>query len=106
MALATDDQGILRGTITDEYVAAATAQGLDYKTLKYMARVSLEHAFVEGESLWSQPGGYGQMVSACAKQTLGTASGECQSFLDENKRASLQWKLESQLATFEDSFVK
>jgi adenosine deaminase len=108
VALSTDDQGILRGDITDEYVAAATDQGLDYKTLKSMARVSLEHAFVEGESLWAQSGHFNQPVSACAKQMLGAAqlSSDCQSFLDSNKRASLQWQLESQLASFEEGFVK
>lgn len=108
VTLATDDQGILRGTITDEYVAAATDQGLDYAKLKYMARVSLENAFVEGDSLWSQSEGYGQPVSPCAKQDLGAvpASSACQTFLIANKRAALQWKLESQFAAFENGFVK
>lgn len=108
VALSTDDQGILRGTITDEYVAAATDQGLDYSKLKYMARVSLENAFVEGDSLWSQSEGYGQPVSACAKQDLGVepASAACQDFLNANKRAALQWKLEGQLTAFENGFVK
>jgi Adenosine deaminase len=107
VALATDDQGILRGTITDEYLAAATDQGLDYRKLKSMARVSLEHAFAEGASLWAQPEGYGQPVTACANQELGAVPDSgCQSFLDANKRASLQWELESQLAAFEDRFVK
>jgi adenosine deaminase len=108
VALATDDEGILRGTIANEYLAAVTDQGLDYRKLKYMARVSLEHAFVEGASLWSQPEGYGTAVSACAGKELGAspASPECERFLGENKRASLQWKLEGQLAAFEDGFVK
>ncbi len=108
VALATDDEGILRGTITDEYFAAATDQGLDYPKLKSMARVSLEHAFIEGESLWAEPEGYGKPVSACAKDELGAApaSAGCQRFLDENKHAALQWKLEGQLAAFEDGFVK
>ena len=107
VTLATDDQGILRGTIFDEYVAAATDQGLDYSKLKYMARVSLEHAFVEGDSLWAQREGYGQPVSACAKQDLGVepASAACQDFLNANKRAALQWKLEGQFAAFENGFV-
>jgi adenosine deaminase len=107
VTLATDDEGILRGSITQEYVAAATDQGLDYLALKRMARVSMEHAFIEGTSLWAQPEDYSTQVSACAKDTLGeaTPSAGCASFLSENKRASLQWKLEGQLATFEDGFV-
>lgn len=108
VTLATDDQGILRGDISDEYFAAATDQGLDYRQLKYMARVSMEHAFVEGASLWATPEGYGKAVSACAKDELGAtpASAACEQFLSANKRAALQWKLESQLAAFEDSIVK
>ena len=108
VALSTDDQGILRGTITDEYLAAAVDQSLDYLTLKYMARVSMEHAFIEGASLWAQPEAYGRPVSACAGQPLGasTASAACQGILDTNRRAALQWKLESQLAAFENSIVK
>ncbi|WP_224369051.1 adenosine deaminase [Hyalangium versicolor] len=108
VTLATDDQGILRGTISDEYFAAVTDQGLDYRRLKYMARVSLENAFVEGASLWAQSEVYGKAVSACAKDDLGAtpASADCERFLSENKRASLQWKLEGQFAAFEDSIVK
>ncbi|MDC0708860.1 adenosine deaminase [Stigmatella sp. ncwal1] len=108
VTLATDDQGILRGSITEEYIAAATDQNLDYKTLKYMARVSLQHAFVEGESLWTNRTAYGSAVSACAQDRLGAApaSAECERYLSANKRAALQWKLEGQLAAFEDSVLQ
>ncbi|CAM3258230.1 adenosine deaminase [Corallococcus sp. ZKHCc1 1396] len=103
VALATDDSGILRGDITQEYVAAATAQGLDYKTLKMMARASLEHAFAEGDSLWARRDDFTAAVSACAsdKPEQATPSTGCEGFLAANKRASMQWKLEVQLATFE-----
>jgi hypothetical protein len=107
VALATDDFGILRGDITQEYVAAATDQVLDYKTLKQMARASMEHAFVEGDSLWAHRDDFTSRVSACAKDEPGVApaSAGCESFLAAHRRAALQWKLEVQLATFEDRFV-
>jgi adenosine deaminase len=108
VTLATDDQGILRGSITEEYVAAATDQHLDYRTLKYMARVSLQHAFVEGSSLWVDREAYGTAVEACAQDTLGAAqvSSACGRYLAAHKKAALQWKLEGQLAAFEDSVLK
>ena len=108
VALATDDQGILRNDITQEYVAAATAQGLGYKQLKQMARASLEHAFVEGESLWARRDDFTARTGACAGTEPGmmAASGDCASFLATHKRAALQWKLEEQFAAFEDSVLK
>ncbi|ADO68730.1 adenosine deaminase [Stigmatella aurantiaca] len=108
VTLATDDQGILRGSITEEYVAAATDQRLDYKTLKYMARVSLQHAFVEGESLWTDRTAYGKPVSDCAQDALGAAqvSAACERYLTAHKKAALQWKLEGQLAAFEDGILQ
>lgn len=107
VALATDDAGILRGDITQEYVAAATDQQLDYKTLKQMVRASLEHAFAEGDSLWARRDDFSQMVDACAQDVPGTVAttAGCQSFLAAHRRAALQWKLEVQLAAFEDRFT-
>ncbi|WNG36484.1 adenosine deaminase [Archangium violaceum] len=108
VALATDDSGILRGDITQEYIAAATDQGLGYKTLKQMARTSLEYAFVEGGSLWANRDDFTATVGACAQDNLGEAasSASCKTYLASHKRAALQWKMETQFATFEDQFVK
>ena len=53
VALATDDEGVSRSEMTREYERAVLDQGLDYVTLKKMARTSLEHAFLPGASLWS-----------------------------------------------------
>ncbi|MCP3168528.1 amidohydrolase family protein [Myxococcus qinghaiensis] len=107
VTLATDDSGILRGDITQEYIAAATVQGLDYKTLKQLARASMEHAFVEGDSLWARRDDFSQRVGACAQDVPGGAnpSSACQGYLGAHKRAALQWRLEGQLSTFEDRFA-
>ncbi len=104
VALATDDQGIFRGDITDEYIAAVVDQDLDYRDLKEMIRASLEHAFAEGDSLWAVHDDFKATVAACNGDTLGdsTPSAACGAFLAANKRASLQWKLEAQLSAFED----
>ena len=47
VALATDDEGVSRSSITREYERAVEEHGLDYATLKAMARNSLTFAFVE-----------------------------------------------------------
>jgi adenosine deaminase len=103
VALATDDQGIFRSSITDEYLAAIQDQDLDYTSLRQLARTSLEHAFVEGESLWAQRDDFERTLRACRGDRLGadTRSDACDQFLADNKRAALQWKLERQLSAFE-----
>lgn len=53
VALSTDDQGILRIDITHEYARAVEEHRLTYPQLKELARTSLEHAFLAGESLWT-----------------------------------------------------
>lgn len=108
VALATDDQGIFRSSITDEYVAAVVDQGLRYRDLKEMVRASLEHAFVEGESLWRAPDKFQRPVDACRHDELGAPqpSPGCAEFLAANKRAALQWKLEAQLAEHEDEMLR
>ena len=47
VALATDDQGVSRSDITQEYMRAVLDQGLGYVRLKRMARAGLEHAFAD-----------------------------------------------------------
>jgi hypothetical protein len=47
VALATDDAGVSRSTLTEEFQKAVDEQGLDYLTLKRMVRNSIEYSFVE-----------------------------------------------------------
>jgi adenosine deaminase len=108
VTLATDDQGILRNDISTEYFVAATDQGLDYLTLKQLARASLEHAFVEGDSLWARRDDFSASVAACSASEpgAGIVSAECQKFLTTHHKANLQWKLEAQLIAFEERFAQ
>jgi Adenosine deaminase len=104
VALATDDEGILRGDITQEYLAAIRDQGVTYRELKQMIRASLEHAFVEGDSLWRTRDEFRRTVDACRRDEPGSRrpSSACAAFLAANKRAQLQWTLEQQLEDFEE----
>ncbi len=47
VALVTDDAGVSRSTLTLEYRKAVEEQGVDYRTLKRMARNSIEYSFAD-----------------------------------------------------------
>lgn len=47
VVLSTDDGGVERIDLTDEYVRAARDYGLDYAALKAIARASLSYSFLE-----------------------------------------------------------
>lgn len=47
VALSTDDEGVARSEMTMEYLKAVRDQGLDYPTLKRLARTGLRHAFAD-----------------------------------------------------------
>jgi hypothetical protein len=105
VALATDDQGVLRSDMTHEYLRAVDTHGLPYGELKRMSRQSLEHSFLAGESLWSDAHNF-RRASACedANPSAGRVSGKCQKLLDVSARARVQWLLEKAFADFERTF--
>jgi adenosine deaminase len=102
VAISTDDEGVSRIDLTNEYRRAATEQGLSYRDLKMLARNSLEYAFLPGASLW-QSNRPGETVEACAASVPGTVGpeGACRALLDGSERARLQWELEAQFRNFE-----
>lgn len=102
LALASDDEGISRIDLSNEFLLAATRYDLGYKDLKRLARNSLEYSFLPGESLWQSPQ-FTSMASVCADDLPGAAtlSSGCTSFLQQNDRARSQWQLESEFAEFE-----
>lgn len=108
VALATDDQGVSRSSLAAEYARAVTDQGLDYLTLKLMARASLEYSFLPGQSLWADDDA-GTIVDDCAPAPGDTPvtqppSPACQALLDDNPRARLQRDLEARFEAFESGF--
>jgi adenosine deaminase len=103
VALSTDDEGVSRIDITHEYVRAVEEQGLGYAELKRMARTSIEHAFLPGESLWAKPDVFTRVKAACARESLGAASPTegCLNLLKSSEKATQQWELEHRFAVFE-----
>ena len=87
--------------MTQEYLRAVETYGFSYLDLKRMARQSLEHSFLPGESLWQN--GF-RIASQCASERPGNAklSAACQKFIDGSERARMQWQLEKQFAEFEN----
>ncbi|MHB1023676.1 MAG: adenosine deaminase family protein [Acidobacteriaceae bacterium] len=103
VALSTDDEGVSRIDLTHEYVRAVEDFGLGYLDLKRMARNSIAHSFLDGESLWAQPDVYTRVVSACVGQEIGAEkpSAKCAAFLKSSDKATQEWELEGRFHTFE-----
>jgi adenosine deaminase len=104
VALATDDEGVSRSDMTHEYLRAVeTYDAISYRDLKRMARLSLEHSFLPGASLWADTKTY-RMVSACGASATGKAASACEKFMESSERAKIQWKLEEEFANFEKRY--
>jgi adenosine deaminase len=105
VALATDDEGVSRSDMTQEYLRAVQTYDLTYADLKRMARASLQHSFIAGDSLWGDERGF-RSISACDKDaaSLDHLSENCQNFINGSERARLQWKLERAFVNFEKNF--
>jgi adenosine deaminase len=105
VALSTDDEGVSRINITHEYTRAALDFSLSYLDLKKIARTSIEHSFLPGESLWTQPDDFRVIKPACRADRLGSdnPSKKCLDFLNSSERAAEQWQLEHRYQVFESS---
>ena len=106
VALATDDEGVSRSDLTHEYLRAIESYRLSYVDLKRMARQSLEHSFLPGQSLWTDTKLVFRVAPACAGDAAAPdkPSAACEQFLASSERARMQWKLESEFAKFEKKY--
>lgn len=95
--LSTDDEGVLRTDMTNEYVRAAREQGLTYRDLKNAARASLEFSFVPGASIWKGRK-VGLPVAACQPSLAAPA---CRKLVAGSEKARLQADLEARFDLFE-----
>lgn len=102
LALSTDDEGVSRIDLSEEYLRAALAYRLGYRDLKELARNSLEYAFLPGPSLWSTTAPFAPRA-ACATGALGAAepAPACAALLATSEKAQAQWRLEAEFARFE-----
>ncbi len=100
VAFSTDDEGVSRSDMTQEYLRGTQTYGLSYADLKEMARQSLEHSFLPGDSLWSDTKVF-NLAAPCAGAQAANLSAVCQTFLNNSEKARTQWKLEEEFARFE-----
>ncbi len=99
VVLSTDDEGILRTDLTQQYVTAVLANGLTYAELKQINRNALTYAFLPGKSLWSHAD-KAERIRVC--QDLNSKG--CKAFIKTSQKAKLQWKLEQKLKAFEERY--
>ncbi|GBQ10145.1 adenosine deaminase [Swaminathania salitolerans LMG 21291] len=93
VTLSTDDQGVSRSNLTQEYRRAIATARLGYADLKAISRNSLTYAFIPGTSLWDGD----HVITLCrAPQSFA-----CANFLRKSEKARLQFQLERNLAAFE-----
>lgn len=106
VALASDDEGVSRSDMTQEYLRAVETYHFAYVDLKRMARQSVEHSFLPGQSLWADTKVVFRTAPACAGNLLGVEkpSAGCEEFLAANERAREQWRLEGEFAKFEKRY--
>src|ERR1700758_1962527 len=82
VALASDDEGVSRSDMTHEYLRAVESYHLSYVDLKRMARQSLEHSFLPGQSLWTETKLVFRVAPPCSGDAAGTnkPSAGCEAF--------------------------
>jgi adenosine deaminase len=97
VALSTDDEGVSRSQLTEEFERAALTYNLTYADLKEMVRNSIEYSFAPGASYWKDRK-YGAIVAACA---AGKKTAACSAYLEKNEKARLGADLEERFAAFE-----
>lgn len=102
VVLASDDEGISRIDLSNEYLRAATEHGLGYRALKQLSRNSLEYSFLPGDSLWADAAS-ARPAAACRRDVPGSEkpSAACRALLDSSERAARQWALEQAFDRFE-----
>jgi len=97
VALSTDDEGVSRSQLTEEFERAVSTYKLTYADLKEMVRNSIEYSFAPGTSYWKDRR-YGAVAVACAS---GRKTAACGAYLEKNEKARLGADLEDRFAAFE-----
>jgi adenosine deaminase len=97
VALATDDEGVSRGNMTQEYQRAAETYHLSYADLKKMARASLAYSFLPGADL--------QTLGKDACAISGKQSAACAHLLNTSQKAKAEAELESAFSNFENQLA-
>lgn len=106
IVISTDDMGVLRTNMTEEYKKIFYLYNLNYITIKSLIRNGLSYSFLPGDNLWRDLKAYVPQ-KACSRTILGNPSPpkQCLAFLNSNQKAKTQWMLENQLYNFENKYT-
>jgi adenosine deaminase len=106
LTLSTDDEGVDRTNMTEQYAIAASTFSLPYTTLKTFSRNAIAYSFLPGHALWNDHA-YQEVAPACKKDWLGSnqPSATCEHYLSQNEKAHTQWELEKRFVKFEQGFA-
>jgi adenosine deaminase len=104
VALSTDDEGVSRIDLTNEYVRAANDYDLTYRDLKQLARTGIEHSFLPGADLWAKPDDFSSVVPDCRQSLVAPTSAACVNLLHNSQKASAEMELEQRFIAFEARF--
>jgi hypothetical protein len=102
VVISTDDEGVNRSHLTQEYQRAVLTYGLTYSDLKQIVRNSIEYSFLSGDSYWADSS-YRAPVKACAG---GPTAEPCEAFLAASDKATAQADLEKRFREFEADTIK
>jgi hypothetical protein len=106
IALSTDDEGVSRIDFTHEFQRAVETYGFSYSALKGFIRNSMEYSFLPGLSLW-QSAEYRAMAGPCVHaDPIAPSAGPCEAFIAQSPKARQQWRVERDLAAFEQRAVQ
>jgi adenosine deaminase len=103
VVLSTDDPGIMRTSLTEQYrLAGLVFPQLRYADLRTFNRNSLEYSFLTGASIWEDSGVYRRPVAACRTAAGGLDLDRCAGWAQsQREKARLQLELERRLRSFE-----
>jgi len=103
VVIVTDDEGVNRSHLTQEYQRAVLTYGLTYADVKQIVRNSLEYSFLSGASYWADAS-YQTPVKACAAG--GAKTKLCEAFLAASDKATAEADLERRFREFEAATIK
>ncbi|ROQ01016.1 adenosine deaminase [Stella humosa] len=102
VAISTDDEGVARSEITQEYIRAIRDFDLDYDDLKTISRDSLTYSFLPGASLWVGEDARTYVAACEGADPAAPPPAACAAFLAGSAKAAAQWRLEQAFDRFED----
>lgn len=107
VALSTDDEGVLRTNLTEQYQKAILTYHFTYPVLKNLVRNSISYSFLPGANLWLDKD-YQRVIGACAKDKLGAQlpTRACGDLLKASEKARMQWDLEKRFGIFEEKWQR